>query len=164
MDDDPNAKQYLINSIRAAMDNVRRRTNAPFGAVIARQGKIIATAVNEVDDLCDPTAHAEIAALRDAARTARNYRLPGCELYVTLEPCAMCAGAIYWAGISRVVFGLREGERLATLAPLLLAYPVLVLGAVRAGLAWVNGRQMPSQDRIAQPAVDGRTAVSTALP
>ena len=67
-------------------------------------------------------------------------------------------------GDVRQELGLREGERLATLAPLLLPYPVLVLGAVRAGLAWVNGRQMPSQDRIAQPAVDGRTAVSTALP
>jgi deoxycytidylate deaminase len=56
---DPKAEEYLTDSIRAAMTNVRRRTNAPFGAVIVRQGKVIATAVNEVDDFCDPTAHAD---------------------------------------------------------------------------------------------------------
>ena len=66
MDDDTNAEAHLIVSIRLAMDNVRRRTNAPFGAVVTRRGEVIARAVNQVDDLCDPTAHAEMQAVRAA--------------------------------------------------------------------------------------------------
>jgi len=67
MDDAPKAEAHLIDAIRLAMENVRRRTNAPFGAVITREGKIIARAANQVDDLCDPTAHAEMQAVRAAA-------------------------------------------------------------------------------------------------
>jgi tRNA(adenine34) deaminase len=68
----------------------------------------------------DPTAHAEIAALRDAARNLGNYRLPGCELFVTLEPCAMCAGAIMHARISRVIYGARDAENRACMAAWLI--------------------------------------------
>ena len=66
----------------------------PVGAVVVLDGKIVGRGFNAPIGESDPTAHAEIAALRDAARTLENYRLPGCELFVTLEPCAMCAGAI----------------------------------------------------------------------
>jgi len=80
----------------------------PVGAVVVRDGEIIGRGFNAPIGESDPTAHAEIAALRDAARKLNNYRLPGCELYVTLEPCAMCAGAIIHARISRVVYGARD--------------------------------------------------------
>ena len=80
----------------------------PVGAVVVRDGQIIGRGFNSPIGEHDPTAHAEIAALRDAARKLGNYRLPGCTLYVTLEPCAMCAGAIMHARIARVVYGARD--------------------------------------------------------
>ncbi|MFB0936378.1 MAG: tRNA adenosine(34) deaminase TadA [Propionivibrio sp.] len=80
----------------------------PVGAVVVCEGKIVGRGFNSPIGESDPTAHAEIAALRDAARTLENYRLPGCELFVTLEPCAMCAGAILHSRISRVVYGARD--------------------------------------------------------
>lgn len=80
----------------------------PVGAVVVRDGEIIGRGFNSPIGASDPTAHAEIAALRDAARHLGNYRLPGCSLYVTLEPCAMCAGAIMHARIARVVYGARD--------------------------------------------------------
>jgi tRNA(adenine34) deaminase len=80
----------------------------PVGAVVVRNGEIVGRGRNAPIGSNDPTAHAEIAALRDAAQRLGNYRLPGCDLYVTIEPCAMCAGAILHARISRVVFGARD--------------------------------------------------------
>ena len=80
----------------------------PVGAVVVQNGLIIGRGFNSPIGESDPTAHAEIAALRDAARNLGNYRLPGCALFVTLEPCAMCAGAIMHARISRVVYGARD--------------------------------------------------------
>jgi tRNA(adenine34) deaminase len=77
----------------------------PVGAVIARGERVIATGWNQPISRCDPTAHAEIEALRSAARAVGNYRLPGLTLYVTLEPCPMCAGAIMHARITRLVYG-----------------------------------------------------------
>jgi tRNA(adenine34) deaminase len=80
----------------------------PVGAVLVRDGAILARGWNRPISTSDPTAHAEIVALREAAAVLRNYRLPGCELYVTLEPCAMCVGAIVHARLARVVFGTRD--------------------------------------------------------
>ena len=84
------------------------RGEVPVGAVVVRDGAIIGRGGNAPVADSDPTAHAEIAALREAGRALGNYRLPGCELYVTIEPCAMCAGAILHARIGRVVFGARD--------------------------------------------------------
>jgi tRNA(adenine34) deaminase len=80
----------------------------PIGAVLARAGVILSVAQNSPIRLHDPTAHAEILALRDAAQTEQNYRLPGTTLYVTAEPCAMCVGALIHARVQHVVFGCRE--------------------------------------------------------
>jgi len=77
----------------------------PVGAVVVRDGQILARGNNRTIRDCDPTAHAEIVALREAARCGANYRLMGTTLYVTIEPCAMCAGAIIQARVSRVVYG-----------------------------------------------------------
>ena len=80
----------------------------PVGALVVKDGEIIATGFNQPIGTHDPTAHAEIMALRAAAAIVGNYRLPGCELYVTLEPCAMCAGAMMHARLTRVVFGASD--------------------------------------------------------
>ena len=80
----------------------------PVGALVVLEGEIVGRGFNQPIGRSDPTAHAEIMALRDAAARLGNYRLPGCSLYVTLEPCAMCAGAIMHARIARVVFGARD--------------------------------------------------------
>jgi tRNA(Arg) A34 adenosine deaminase TadA len=84
------------------------RGEVPVGAVVVREGEVIGRGSNAPISSRDPTAHAEIAALRDAARALENYRLGGCTLYVTLEPCAMCAGAIMHARIARLVFGAAD--------------------------------------------------------
>lgn len=80
----------------------------PVGAVVVQEGVIVGRGFNSPIGDSDPTAHAEVAALRDAARNLGNYRLPGCELFVTLEPCAMCAGAIMHSRIARVIYGARD--------------------------------------------------------
>jgi tRNA(adenine34) deaminase len=80
----------------------------PVGAVLVSGGRVIARGRNQPIALSDPTAHAEILALREAATQVGNYRLPGCTLYVTVEPCAMCAGALLQARVGRLVFGAED--------------------------------------------------------
>ena len=85
-----------------------RHGEVPVGAVVVRDGRVIGRGWNRPIGSNDPTAHAEIVALREAAAAEGNYRLPGCELYVTLEPCAMCVGAMVHARLARVAFGARD--------------------------------------------------------
>jgi tRNA(adenine34) deaminase len=80
----------------------------PVGAVVVKNGEIIARGFNQPIGTHDPTAHAEVVAMRAAAEVLGNYRLPGCELYVTLEPCVMCSGALMHARFSRIVFGAHD--------------------------------------------------------
>ena len=82
----------------------------PVGAVLVRDGVVLGEGANRPIGACDPTAHAEILALRAAAERAGNYRLPGSTLYVTLEPCAMCAGALVQARVARVVYGAGDSR------------------------------------------------------
>jgi tRNA(adenine34) deaminase len=97
--------------MRRALDEARRAPehgDVPVGCVIVRDGEAIATARNERELRQDPTAHAEVLAIRDAALTLGGWRLVGCTIYVTLEPCTMCAGALVMARVARVVFGAWE--------------------------------------------------------
>jgi tRNA(adenine34) deaminase len=97
--------------MRAALDLARLAAQAgevPVGAVVVKDGQIIGRGFNAPISRHDPSAHAEIAALRDAAQHLGNYRLVDCELFVTLEPCVMCVGAMFHARIGRVVFGARD--------------------------------------------------------
>ena len=100
-DDAPHFMQLALAQARLAA----AAGEVPVGAVVVRQGQVIATGRNAPIDGHDPTAHAEIAALRAAAQVLGNYRLDNCTLYVTLEPCAMCSGAMLHARLARVVFG-----------------------------------------------------------
>jgi tRNA(adenine34) deaminase len=96
--------EQAIHLARGARD----RGEVPVGAVIVRDGEVIGRGANAPIDSHDPTAHAEILALREAARNVRNYRLTGATLYCTIEPCVMCAGALVAARISKLVFGSRD--------------------------------------------------------
>lgn len=100
-------EQFMTEAILLASE-ARQLGEVPVGAVVVLDGRIIGRGFNHPIASHDPSGHAEIMALRDAARTLGNYRLPGCTLYVTLEPCVMCAGAIFHARIARVVFGAPE--------------------------------------------------------
>jgi len=97
--------------MQLALDQARHAWTlgeVPVGAVLVRDGEVIATGFNQPIGRHDPTAHAEIMALRAAAEKIGNYRLPGCELYVTLEPCVMCSGAMMHARLARVVYAARD--------------------------------------------------------
>ncbi|MYM34987.1 tRNA adenosine(34) deaminase TadA [Duganella sp. FT94W] len=97
--------------MRLALEQAQQAWNlgeVPVGAVVVKDGEVIAVGCNQPIGKHDPTAHAEIVALRAAAEKLGNYRLPGCELYVTLEPCVMCAGAMMHARLAKVVFGAAD--------------------------------------------------------
>ena len=106
----------MINSsdelfMRAALEQAREaldRGEVPIGAVLVKDGAIICRTHNSPITLCDPSAHAEMLALRSAGQRLNNYRLTGTELYVTLEPCVMCIGALVHARVKRLIFGARD--------------------------------------------------------
>ncbi len=95
----------MARAIELAIDNVRSGRGGPFAAVIVKDGNILATGTNRVTSLNDPTAHAEIVAIRAACAALGSFQLDGCDIYTTCEPCPMCLGAIYWARPARVFFG-----------------------------------------------------------
>ena len=99
----------MREAIRLASANVENG-GGPFGAVIARGGEIIATGVNRVTANCDPTAHAEVSAIRAAAQKLGTFYLSGCEIYSSCEPCPMCLGAIYWARLDRLFYGNTKAD------------------------------------------------------
>jgi tRNA(adenine34) deaminase len=113
MAESPNFESMIDDrqAMQAALDEARLAGEAgevPIGAVVVCEGAIIVRGQNRVLRDVDPTAHAEMVALRAAARAVANYRLPGCTLYVTLEPCAMCAGAMIHARLDRLVFAAAD--------------------------------------------------------
>jgi len=95
---------FLRHAIRIAADNVESGDGGPFGAVVAKNGQVIATGVNRVTATNDPTAHAEVMAVREACRILGDFRLAGCEIYCSSEPCPMCMGAIYWTRLDRIYY------------------------------------------------------------
>ena len=96
---------FMARAIKLAIANVHSAQGGPFGAVVVRNGEIIAEAANSVTRTNDPTAHAEMLAIRSACAKLQQFELRGCELYASSEPCPMCLGAIYWARPARVYFG-----------------------------------------------------------
>ena len=96
-------RTFMLKAIRLSIDNVKNG-GGPFGAVIVKDGEVIAEGVNRVTANCDPTAHAEVTAIRSACQGVKDFRLTGCTIYTSCEPCPMCLSAIYWAGISRICY------------------------------------------------------------
>lgn len=96
--------EFMEKAIELAGNNVKNGNGGPFGAVVVRDGKVIAEAMNEVTHTNDPTAHAEVMAIRKACKVLGSYQLDGCEIYSSCEPCPMCLGAIYWARPDRVYY------------------------------------------------------------
>jgi guanine deaminase len=103
-----NHEEILRRAIELAASNVSTKVGGPFGCVIVHQGKILAEGVNRVTSTNDPTAHAEIVAIREACRKLNTFQLAGCELYTSCEPCPMCLGAIYWARVDRIYFAASQ--------------------------------------------------------
>ena len=95
----------MASAIALAIDNVQSGRGGPFAAIVVQKGVVVASGVNGVTATNDPTAHAEIVAIRAACKTLNSFQLTGCEIYTTCEPCPMCLGAIYWARPDRVFFG-----------------------------------------------------------
>ena len=96
--------ELMRRAIALALENVRSGRGGPFAALVAKDGRVIAEGVNRVTASNDPTAHAEIVAIREACRVLKNFQLAGCDLYTTCEPCPMSLGAIYWARPARVYY------------------------------------------------------------
>ena len=94
----------MREAIRLSQVKMRRGRGGPFGAVVVRRGKIIARGWNRVTSTNDPTAHAEVVAIREACRKLKTFQLADCELYTSCEPCPMCLAAIYWARLKKVYF------------------------------------------------------------
>jgi tRNA(Arg) A34 adenosine deaminase TadA len=101
---------FMERAIQLALENVRSGRGGPFAALVVKGGRIIATGTNVVTSSNDPTAHAEIMAIRAACATLGTFQLQQCELYSTCEPCPMCLGAIYWARPKQVFFGASAGD------------------------------------------------------
>ena len=147
--DDNYMQLALANAVQAAQVG-----EVPVGAVVVLDGQVIATGRNAPIDRHDPTAHAEIVALRAAAKALGNYRLPECELFVTLEPCAMCSGAMLHARLKRVVFGAQDpktgaaGSVINLFDQPLLNHQTALLGGVLANDAAALLREFFSQRRL----------------
>jgi len=103
-------EQFMAEAIRLSVEKMRAGEGGPFGAVIVRNGEIVARGWNRVTSLNDPTAHAEIVAIREACRELETFWLGDCEIYVNCEPCPMCLAAIYWSGIPRVFYAATGGD------------------------------------------------------
>ena len=98
-------EKFLTQAIEQAFDCVHKNKGGPFGAVIVQDGKVIGRGCNSVTSANDPTAHAEVMAIRDACRNLQTFHLPDAVIYTSCEPCPMCLSAIYWAGIKTVYYG-----------------------------------------------------------
>lgn len=97
-------REFMQEAIRLSIENVTSGNGGPFGAVIVKDGKIIARGSNSVTSTNDPTAHAEVVAIRNACKELGSFQLEGCEIYTSCEPCPMCLGAIYWARPDKMYF------------------------------------------------------------
>ena len=95
---------FMARAIELSIENVRSGNGGPFATVIVKEGKMIAQGTNRVASSNDPTAHAEIVAIREACRVLGHFQLTGCEIYATCEPCPMCMAALYWARLAQVYF------------------------------------------------------------
>ena len=98
-------QKFMREAIRLSVQMMRRGKGGPFGAVVVRDGKVVGRGSNQVTSANDPTAHAEIVAIREACKRLKTFQLDDCDLYTSCEPCPMCLSAIYWARLGNVFYG-----------------------------------------------------------
>jgi guanine deaminase len=98
-------EKFMREAIRISIQKMRTDYGGPFGAVVVRRGKIVGRGWNQVTSTNDPTAHAEVTAIRDACKRLKTFQLDDCALYTSCEPCPMCLSAIYWARLKKVFYG-----------------------------------------------------------
>ncbi len=103
-------REFIREAVDMAAENVKSGRGGPFGALIVKDGKVIGRGVNRVTDINDPTAHAEVMAIRDACRHLDHFRLEGAVIYTSCEPCPMCLAAIYWARIDKIFFAAQNAD------------------------------------------------------
>lgn len=106
-------EKFMRRAIALALENIRSGAGGPFAALIVKDSAVIAEGTNRVTSTNDPTAHAEIVAIREACRALQTFQLQGCDLYSTCEPCPMCLGAIYWARPARIFYAASGAEAAA---------------------------------------------------
>ncbi len=148
-----NSQDFMNEAVKLAKSNLESLKGGPFGAVVVKDGKIVGRGFNSVTSLNDPTAHAEVMAIRDACKNLESFQLDGCEIYSSCEPCPMCLGAIYWSRPARLYFAAsREDAARAgfddsyiyeqiPLAPEIRDLPTVKLdaaGAIKVFEAWNN--------------------------
>jgi guanine deaminase len=107
---DTHCQTFMNEAIRLSIEKMRAGQGGPFGAIVVERREILGWGWNQVTSSNDPTAHAEIVAIREACRRKRSFVLTGCELYASCEPCPMCLGAAYWARIERVYYGATRAD------------------------------------------------------
>lgn len=103
-------EKFMQEAIRLSFETMRNGKGGPFGCVIVKDGKIIAEGFNQVTSSNDPTAHAEVVAIREACKKLNTFQLNGCEIYTSCEPCPMCLGAIYWARPDKLYFANTQND------------------------------------------------------
>lgn len=103
-------KEFMAEAIRLANENLKTGKGGPFGAVVVKNGVIVGKAGNSVTSTNDPTAHAEVNAIRDACKNLNTFQLDDCEIYTSCEPCPMCLGAIYWARPKKVYYACTKAD------------------------------------------------------
>lgn len=108
-----NETAFMREAIRLSINNVETAKGGPFGAIVVKDGKIIARGTNEVTSSNDPTAHAEVVAIRNACKELNSFQLEGCEIYTSCEPCPMCLGAIYWARPDKLYYANTKADAAA---------------------------------------------------
>jgi len=106
----PANEKFMSEAIKAAIKGMNADEGGPFGCVIVKDGKIIGRGNNKVTSTNDPTAHAEVMAIRDACKNLNSFQLDGCVIYTSCEPCPMCLGAIYWARPDKVYYGCNQED------------------------------------------------------
>lgn len=105
-----NKENFMQEAVNAALKGMQNNEGGPFGCVIVKDGKIIGKGNNKVTSTNDPTAHAEVTAIRDACKNLDSFQLDGCTIYTSCEPCPMCLGAIYWARPDKVYYGSSQAD------------------------------------------------------
>lgn len=105
-----NKNKFMLEAVNAALKGMQNNEGGPFGCVVVKDGKIVGRGNNKVTSNNDPTAHAEVMAIRDACKNLNSFQLEGCEIYTSCEPCPMCFGAIYWARPDKVYYGCSQKD------------------------------------------------------